>query len=188
MYRHIFSALVHPAKSEAFASLCFNFGMFLCWFSVFRRAGCHRGSLSGYPPPPGGPPSGGPPWSLPKGMSFPWLSPGSGLVSGLLSGWLSINGFDFGSFPLAGVDGSPFGFCKASSSVCSGMLVSRVIVCVAIFLGVGDRSLVGAFFGVHPPWVSYWGVSWCSGSRIKTLGVFGFFPRRLLNPNPNSLI
>ena len=46
-----------------------------------QRAGCYKGSPSGYPPPPENPP-GGSPWSLPKGMSFPWLSPRSGSVSG----------------------------------------------------------------------------------------------------------
>ena len=61
---------------------------------------------------------------------------------------------------LYGVDGSPF-CCSASSSVCSGISVRRVIVCVAIFLGVGVHSW-GFFllsFGVHPPCVSHRGVS-----------------------------
>ena len=99
---------------------------------MVRRAGCHRGSgipsLGG--PPPGNPLSGGP---SPRGISSPWLLPGSGS----LLGFSSIVGF----FPLAGVDGSPF--CRASSSACSGMLVSRVIVCVAIFLDVGVHSCLG---------------------------------------------
>lgn len=157
-------------KSEAFANLCLRFEMFLCWFSVVRRAGCQFSSKG----PPGNsfgdPPLGDPPWSLPSGISSPWLWPGSRSSSGFPLVMLELSTFGF--FPLARVD-SPLVVVLHRAYVLGHPLDGLLFV-LPSFWTLGSTLVWVLFYFLLVSTLLVWATGEFPDVRVQGLGLLRF--------------